>query len=75
MTSQTVKDMFPDWETIEPGNWSVNGCALHYGEAEDSGREIYIGLYREPLDGDEYAGTYTLEILDGDEVIFCQKVE
>ena len=71
MESESVKEMFPDWEEIKPGEWSYNGKILTYGE----GHFVEIGLYREPMDNTEYAGRYTLQIFDGDEVIFCADVE
>ena len=75
--SESIKKMFPDWETIEPGNWSENGITLKYGDQTLGKRkkELYIGLYREPDCNTEYLGTYTLEIIDGDDVIFCETVE
>lgn len=72
MNSDSVKKMFPDWNRIKPGNWSNYGRILEYG----AGHYIEIGLYREPLDVDsEYAGSYTLQIFDGDDVIFCSMVD
>jgi len=83
MNSDSVKEMFPDWAEIEPGNWSQYHKTLDYG----LGHTLEIGLYREPIDtlgrvatDDEadcgiYDGRYTLEILDGDEVIFCADVD
>lgn len=71
MNSANIKTAFPDWNNIAPGEWSEHGSLLYYGP----GHFVEIGLYREPLDGDEYAGSYTLQIFDGDEVIFCAKVE
>ena len=65
-----IKEMFPDWEEIEYGNWSKHGKILEY----KPGRYLEIGLYREPIDGTEYDGTYTLQIFDGDDVIFCHEV-
>ena len=71
LNSDSVKEMFPDWAEIEPGMWSVYSKCLTYG----AGHTLEIGLYREPLDNDEYAGRYTLQIFDGDEVIFCADVD
>lgn len=71
MNSDSIKEMFPDWKYIRPGNWSAHGRKLDYG----LGHFIEIGLYREPLDSGEYAGRYTLHIFDGDEVIFCADVD
>ena len=82
MNSDSVKEMFPDWAEIEPGNWSKYGRILYYG----AGHFVEIGLYREPIDElgrvatDEeaenciYDGRYTLQIFDGDDVIFCADV-
>ena len=71
MNSDSVKEMFPDWAGIEPGNWSTHHKVLTYG----LGHTLEIGLYREPMDSGEYAGRYTLQIFDGDEVIFCADVD
>ena len=71
MDLSSIREFFSDWATIQPGSWSVNGRKLPY--AND--RYVEIGLYREPADNGEYAGSYTLHIFDGDDVIFCQKVE
>lgn len=71
MNSDSVKEMFPDWEQMKPGQWSEHGRELKYG----AGYSVYIGLYREPFDSGEYAGRYTLHIIDGDEVIFCADVD
>jgi len=71
MNSDSVKEMFPDWAEIEPGNWSTFGKFLKYG----AGHTLEIGLYREPMDNDEYVGRYTLQIFDGDDVIFCADVD
>ena len=71
MNSNSVKEMFPDWENIESGEWSKYGKRLYYGR----GHFVEIGLYREPMENEEYANTYTLQIFDGDDVIFCAKVD
>lgn len=71
MNSDSVKEMFPDWAEIEPGFWSEFSRRLTYG----AGHFLEIGLYRESMDGGEYAGRYTLQIFDGDEVIFCADVD
>ena len=68
-----VAECFPDWASIKPGEWSQHGKIIPYGKATND--RVEIGLYREPLDGEDYAGTYTLQIFDGDNVIFCRKVE
>lgn len=83
LNSDTVKEMFPDWADIKPGSWSEFGKILDYG----LGHSIEIGLYREPIGElgrvatDEeaedciYDGRYTLQIFDGDDVIFCADVD
>lgn len=69
--TKDIMEMFPDWEKMEPGTWSEYGKLISYA----GGHVVEIGLFREPMENDEYAGTYTLQIYDGDEVIFCAKVE
>ena len=71
LNSDSVKEMFPDWAEIEFGNWSEYHKVLTYG----LGHTLEIGLYREPLDNDEYSGRYTLHVFDGDDVIFCADVD
>lgn len=75
-TIESLLHYFTDWYRIEKGNWSEYPIILHYGlNAKDS---IEIGLYREPDDSseiDDLGGTYTLQIFDGDNVIFCHTVE
>ena len=61
------KSYYPDWETIEPGDWSKNTKKF-----ED---DVEVGLYREPLNEDaDIAGTYTLQVFWGDDVIYCKTV-
>lgn len=70
---ESVQALFPDWNTIVCGKWSEHGRELVCSD----GSKIEIGLYREPLkddDEDEYAGTLTLHIFDGDDVILCKTV-
>ena len=69
----SIRNFFPDWEQVKPGNWSEHGKVLQYGVGDRD--FIEIGLYREPMDGGEYEGSYTLQIFDGDNVIFCAMVE
>ena len=71
LNSDSVKEMFPDWAEIEPGNWSQYHKVLDYG----LGHDLEIGLYREPIDNGEYTGRYILQIFDGDEVIFYADVD
>ena len=61
-----INEMFPDWKEIKLGEWSQNAKQIEY----QPGRWLEIGLYREPDDG-----TYTLQIFDVDDIIFCQTVD
>ena len=63
------KNMFPDWEELAPGTWSGYGEIIHYESKDFRGREIEVGLYREPDDG-----SYTLQIFCNDDVVFCENV-
>jgi hypothetical protein len=74
MKCDELKKVFPDWETIEPGEWSKHGITISQGMVNGKERFAYIGLYREPAKNEEYAGTYTLQIMNGDDVIFCCQV-
>lgn len=69
--TKDIMAMFPDWHNMKPGDWSEYGKTIKYA----GGHAIEIGLYREPMENEEYAGTYTFQIFDGDDVIFCSKVE
>ena len=73
MHCEQIKRQFPDWESIEPGHWSKHSIILTYGCSPYE--YIEIGLYREPMDSREYAGTYTLQGFNGDEVVFCEMVQ
>lgn len=68
---EDIMETFPDWKELQPGNWSEYGKFLTY----EDGCKVEVGLYREPMDGGEYAGTYTLQIYNCNDVIFCSKVE
>lgn len=82
MNSDSVKEMFPDWAEIKPGEWSKYGRILTYG----LGHTLEIGLYREPIgelgrvatdkEAEDciYDGRYTLHVFAGDDVIFCADV-
>ena len=72
-TAPDIKLLFPDWKEVKFGEWSENGRILKYGHQEKD--FIEIALLREPMDDKEYAGTYTLHIFDGDEVVLCRTVE
>ena len=63
-----IEDHFPDYEEIQPGNWSRNGRIIQYGPGDKDA--IEIGLYREPDDG-----SYTIHVFDRDDVIACHTVE
>jgi len=71
MTFYSIKKMFPDWNEIKPGMWSAFTKIVKYKK----NRTLEIGLYREPMENDEYAGTLTLQIFDNDDVIFCATCE
>ena len=73
MNCEQIKRQFPDWESIEPGNWSKHPIILTYGCSLYE--YIEIGLYREPMDNEEYAGAYTLQGFNGDNVVFCVMVQ
>lgn len=68
---EDIMETFPDWKELQPGNWSEYGKFLTY----EDGCKVEVGLYREPMDGGEYAGTYTLQIYNCNDVIFCSKIE
>ena len=68
--SNFIKELFPDWADMQPGEWSK------YTISSDATDSVDIGLYREPLDDyDENSGTYTLQGFWGDDVIICQTVD
>lgn len=69
-TKVGVASLFPDWDYIQPGNWSRHGKIINCA----SGTRIEIGLYREPAENEEYAGTYTLQIFRNDDVIVCEQI-
>ena len=71
MTDLAIREFFPDWASVPPGEWSDYGKRLCYAE----GHFIEIGLFHEPIDGDMYSGTYSLQLFDGDDVLFTAMVE
>ena len=73
MNCEQIKLQFPDWETLQPGEWSKHPIILHYGSSPYE--YIEIGLYREPQENNEYYGTYTLQGFNGDEVLFAVTVQ
>lgn len=70
---KNLKEVFKDWENIQYGEWSKYAYTLKYHSSPD--RFIDIMLYREPMENEDYAGTYTLQVFVGDDVIFCQQVD
>ena len=67
-----LKEIFSDYAKMECGTWSEHDVWIKYG---DKGSEsLNICLFREPMENEKYAGTYTLQVFDGDSVIFCKKV-
>lgn len=73
MNCEQIKKQFPDWKSIRPGHWSRFPIILTYGCSPHE--YIEIGLYKKPMDNEEYAGTYTLQGFNGDEVVFCVTVQ
>lgn len=69
MNSEQIKRQFPDWESIKPGEWSKHPIILTYGVSPYE--YIEIGLYRKPMDD----GEYTLQVFNGDGVVFCVTVQ
>ena len=67
--SELVHAIFPDCDSIKPGEWSQ-----YMQEIELNNDVFQIGVYREPLNGDEYEGTLSLQAALADIVIFCQEI-
>ena len=65
---KSIKEMFPDWKEIGYEKWSSYGKVLHYKDDLFRNCCLEIGLYK------EYDGSYTLQIFDNDNVIFCETV-
>ena len=65
-----VAEMFPDYASISPGEWSSFGKTMK----TVNGDSIEIGLYREPDGNDEYSGTLTLQVFIGDDVVVCEQM-
>ena len=70
LSKKTLDLFFPDWNNIPKGEWSEHSLEL----TSDGNRRRYAGLYREPDKNEEYADTLTLQITDGDDVVFCDTV-
>ena len=67
----TIKEMFPDWNMMSPGDWSKHGIIIPC-----KNRKIEIGLYREEIDPEnEYSETFTFQIFSGDDVVVCEEVD
>ena len=66
-----INNFFPDWMTIRPGEWSEYPLEL----VSAGNKKFYANLYREPAKNEEYANTLTLQIQQGDDVIFCSKID
>lgn len=64
---QTFNSLFPNWETTPKGEWCPPAQNNVFGNYE-------FGLYHEPDENTEYAGTYTLQLFCKDEVILCAMV-
>lgn len=64
-----IKKVFPDWYEIEPGEWSKNAQTIDYESDGEKGR-LNIGLFREVCENRRF----TLQISDGDEIIFQKDV-
>lgn len=67
-----LKEIFSDYAEMECGTWSEHDVWIKYGHERNEALDI--SLYREPMENEEYAGTYTLQVFDGDNVIFCKRV-
>lgn len=66
---QSFTEHFPDAEETLPGEWSKNGFVVPC-----EGSKVEIGVYREPNDGRESAGTLTLRIYRGNDIVFCEQI-
>ena len=70
LSKKNLELFFPDWHDIPKGEWSEHSLEL----TSDGYRRRYAGLYREPDNNTEYAGSLTLQIMDGDDVVLCDTV-
>lgn len=68
-TDEGFRMHFPHAGETLPGNWCRDGFAVKCENAT-----VEIGVYREPESNTEYAGTLTLQIFQGDDVIFCGRI-
>ena len=83
---KTVKDLFPDILTLEPGSWSSHSHLMPNPNKGEQSDTFDVQLYREPLEKDgricddadaadgNYSGRFTIEMFysdDGDFVGPC----
>ena len=61
---------FPHTEKIKPGSWCKDGIFIQCDKTL-----LEISVYREPESNSKYAGTLTLQIFAGDDVIFWEKLQ
>lgn len=65
-----VQPLFTSAKDTPPGNWCREHILIQCADTK-----IEIGAYRESENNSEYAGTLTLQIFAGDDVIFCEKID
>ena len=66
---RNIKNLFKSAKNTPPGEW----CREHVlVQCEDT--LVEMSVFREPDDGGENAGTLTLQIFAGDDVIFCERI-
>lgn len=76
----TAKEIFPDWNTIEPENWGTT--PLDFGENTNPELDrTNLNIYREPttenysyLPDETTEKDITLNIIAGDNHIFCHSI-
>ena len=67
---KNLDELFPNRTNIAPGTWSTDGIMIELGD----GNKVEIGLYREPQNQEEYAGTLTLHVFYNDVVVLCKTI-
>ena len=65
-----IHALFPSAGDTPPGKWCREHILIQCADTK-----LEISAYRESEDNDEYAGTLTLQIFAGDDVIFCEKID
>lgn len=65
-----AKRMFPDYAAISKGEWSKAGYIIQ--TSDDT--KVEIGLYREDDSDPDIAGTLTLQVFLGDDVVVCKQL-